>query len=159
MSSSPSNANGTFRDPCGRLYRNGDRVLREVSFDYEESVLAWLRSPLAQRWIQQGRLVPTTIIASEPGSGVLIEHERIPFPTFPWEWTPSQWVDAAKLTLDLCEEALDEGYILKDATPLNILFSGPHAVFVDVLSFENRDLQTPLWLAYAQFVRTFLVFV
>jgi hypothetical protein len=61
------------------------------------------------------------------------------------------------LTLDLCEEAIDGGFILKDATLLNILFSGPSPIFVDVLSFESRDLESPLWIAYGQFIRTFLL--
>jgi hypothetical protein len=150
-------AQGTFRDPEGRLYQDGDRILREVYPQHAPTALAWLQSPLAQRWIQQRRMVPTQILAAESGEPVLLEHERIFFPTYPWEWTPGQWVDAASLTLDLCEEALDCGLILKDATPLNILFSGPRSIFVDVLSFEQRDRHSPLWIAYAQFVRTFLL--
>lgn len=157
MSLNLSSGQGTFRDPEGRLFRNGDRILREVYPQHAPAVLAWLRSPLAQRWIQEGRLTPTQILSSESGQPALLEHERIFFPSYPWEWTPVQWVDAARLTLDLCEEALDDGMILKDATPLNILFCGNRPVFVDVLSFEQRDLRSPLWLAYAQFVRTFLL--
>jgi hypothetical protein len=157
MSPDLSILEGTFRDPAGRLYRDGDRILREVYPQHSAPVLAWLQSPLAQRWMQQGRMAATTIVASEPGQTVLLEHERIFFPTYPWEWAPSQWRKAASLTLDLCEEALDDGFVLKDATPLNILFIGHRAIFVDVLSFECRDTQSPLWIAYAQFVRTFLL--
>jgi SAM-dependent methyltransferase len=102
-------------------------------------------------------LIPTEVLPSESEQPALLQHERIFFPSFPWEWTPGQWKHAASLTLDLCDEALDSGYILKDATPLNILFSGPRAVFVDVLSFERRDPKSPLWIAYAQFIRTFLL--
>ena len=36
----------------------------------------------------------------------------------------SQWLAAAELTLDLCDAALADGWILKDATPLNVLFVG-----------------------------------
>ena len=61
------------------------------------------------------------------------------------------------MTLDLCEGLLTSGLILKDATPLNVLFRGPRPVFVDVLSVEERDPASPLWLAYGQFVRTFLL--
>jgi hypothetical protein len=150
-------ANQTFRDPEGRLYQDGDRILREIYPQYAASVVAWLLSPPVQRWIEQRRMVPTTILASEPGQPALLEHERIFFPSYPWEWTPGQWICAGSLTLDLCEEALDSGYILKDATPLNVLFSGPQPIFVDVLSFDNRDPKSPLWIAYAQFVRTFLL--
>lgn len=157
MSPSSSIAEATFRDPTGRLYREGDRILREVYPCAAASVLDWLHSSLATRWMEQGRMSQTAVLASESGQPALLEHARIFFPSYPWEWAPCQWIDAASLTLDLCEEALDNGYILKDATPLNVLFSGPRAVFVDVLSFERRDPQSPLWLAYAQFVRTFLL--
>ena len=76
-------------------------------------------------------------------AGQRLLHPRIPVATYPWEWTPSQWLAAAELTLSLCEEALSEDWILKDATPLNVLFLGPRPVLVDVLSFERRDPASP----------------
>jgi len=147
----------TFRDPQGRLFQDGESVLREIYPSHANDVLAWIRSPLAQRWIEQHRLVATEILESAPDQRALLQHERIFFPSYPWEWTPGQWRSAATLTLDLCEESLESGFILKDATPLNVLFSGPEPVFVDVLSFEKRELSSPIWIAYAQFVRTFLL--
>ena len=122
-------ATGTFRDPQGRLYRDGDRILREIYPESLKPVLDWLCSPLAQRWMQQRRMIPTEILSSQPEQLALLEHERVFFPSYPWEWTPSQWIHAASLTLDLCEDALEGGFILKDATPLNILFSGPQRGF------------------------------
>ena len=147
----------TFRDPQGKLYQDGNCIFREVYPQCADAVISWIRSPLAQRWIEQRRLVPTVVLASGPGKPALLEHERVFFPSYPWEWTPGQWRQAALLTLDLCEESLENGYVLKDATPLNILYSGPFPIFVDVLSFERRDPKSPLWIAYAQFVRTFLL--
>ncbi len=95
-------------------------------------------------------------------AGLRLLHPKVPVPTYPWEWTPTQWLAAAELTLSLCEEALSEGWVLKDATPLNILFVGSRPVLVDVLSFEPwdpapRDYPSHLWLAYGQYVRTFLL--
>jgi len=46
---------------------------------------------------------------------------------------------------------------LKDATPYNILFRSAKPVFVDLLSFEKRAPNDPVWLPYAQFVRTFIL--
>ena len=66
-----------------------------------------------------------------------------------------QWLAAAELTLKLGEEAIGEGWVLKDATPLNVLFQGPRPIFVDILSFERRDPRASVWLAYGQYVRTF----
>jgi SAM-dependent methyltransferase len=102
-------------------------------------------------------MVGTEVREQRTDGSLLLEHERIFFPSYPWEWTPGQWHAAAELTLNLCEEAVGAGYILKDATPLNILFRGAEPVFVDVLSFERRDETSPVWMAYAQFVRTFLL--
>jgi 2-polyprenyl-3-methyl-5-hydroxy-6-metoxy-1,4-benzoquinol methylase len=86
-----------------------------------------------------------------------LEHERIPFQSFPYEWPPEMLHAAARLTLDLAETLLEDSLGLKDATPYNVLFRGPDPVFVDVLSFERRNPDDPIWLPYAQFVRTFLL--
>jgi 2-polyprenyl-3-methyl-5-hydroxy-6-metoxy-1,4-benzoquinol methylase len=67
------------------------------------------------------------------------------------------WLAAAELTLNLCRELVSHGWLLKDATPLNVLFQGTRPIFVDVLSIERMDPHQPIWLAYGQFVRTFLL--
>lgn len=149
--------NSTFRDPQGRLHQDGERVLREIYAEHAREVISWLQSPLTQKWIAERRLIPTAILDSSPDPSTWLEHERIFFPSYPWEWTVGQWKAAGALTLDLCEEGLESGLILKDATPLNVLFSGSSPIFVDLLSFERRDRANPIWIAYAQFVRTFLL--
>ena len=106
---------GTFRDPQGRLYQSDGQVLREIFPDHVDSILAWLNSSLAQRWMKQRRLIPTQVLHAQPGQEALLGHEQVFFPTFQWEWTPGQWKHAASLILDLCEEAIDHGFILKDA--------------------------------------------
>jgi SAM-dependent methyltransferase len=64
---------------------------------------------------------------------------------------------AGKLTLELAQAALADGFCPKDATPRNILFRGSVPVFVDSLSFEPRDPHDPVWKPTAQFIRTFLL--
>jgi SAM-dependent methyltransferase len=147
----------TFRDPAGSLRIRGEQVLRTIHPGYAAESLRFLRSDLARRWTDQGHLIPTHIVSAEEGQPVQLEHPRVFFPSYPWEWTPGQWVAAGELTLELCTQLLREGWILKDATPLNILFDGSRPVFVDVLSIERRDPASPLWLAYGQFARTFLL--
>ncbi len=147
----------TFRDPAGSLHITGERVLRTVHPRHAAESLRFLHSDLARRWVAQGRLVSTEVLSAQEGEPLELEHPRIFFPSYPWEWTPGQWVVAGELTLELCQEALHDGWILKDATPLNILFDGARPVFVDVLSIERRDPRSPLWIAYGQFARTFLL--
>lgn len=147
----------TFRDPQGRLYRDGVRLLRQVDAPFASEKLTWLKASRAQEWMRQGRLVATRVLCDQPGEAALLEHEAVFFSSYPWEWTPGQWRCAAELSLDLCEEAVEDGYVLKDATPWNVLFEGSRSVFVDHLSFDRRDPGSPLWMAYGQFARTFLL--
>jgi SAM-dependent methyltransferase len=88
---------------------------------------------------------------------MILEHERVAFPSYPYEWPPEMLYQAAALTLNLAMELLPDGIGLKDATPYNVLFRGPNPVFIDVLSFERRDSADPSWLPYGQMIRTFLL--
>jgi SAM-dependent methyltransferase len=145
----------TFRDPAGSLSFEDDLVIRRIGASARVAALDLLESPFCQTLQERGDLIDAEI--DDSGGVLCLRHPKIPFPTYPWEWTPSQWLAAAELTLDLCQEALADGWILKDATPLNILFTGTRPIFVDILSFERRDPHSSIWLAYAQYVRTFLL--
>jgi SAM-dependent methyltransferase len=163
---------GSFRDPAGRLFIVDGRVLRVVNKTGAVDLNAFLNSRVGHSLSESGSIVPTELVnpaaaqlllgnsaAKEvlADEGVLIEHERVPFRSFPYEWPPEMLHAAGALTLDLAEELLKGGFGLKDATPYNVLFRGPKPVFVDLLSFERRDRHDPIWLPYAQFVRTFLL--
>lgn len=158
----------SFRDPGGQLIVSGDRVLRKVNTAGEGDVDAFLSSAVARVCIEQRRIVgtrsvdleriaPTLPEAFASGATRLLEHDKIFFPSYPFEWTPEMLHAAACLTIDLAHEFLYEGLGLKDATPYNVLFDGPRPVFVDVLSIERRDTCNPIWLPQAQFERTFLL--
>ena len=88
---------------------------------------------------------------------MILEHERVDFPSYPYEWNPEMLHAAGMLTLDLAQALHADGLGLKDGTPYNVLFRGPEPVFIDVLSFERREAGDATWLPYAQFVRTFLL--
>jgi SAM-dependent methyltransferase len=152
----------TFRDPAGELRLAEGCALRRIRPAAEKETRAFLASPLRKTLEQSGDLISSRV--AEPGSHPCIssgefwlEHPRIDPISYPWEWTTAQWQAAAELTLRVASHAIDAGWTLKDATPLNILFSGPHPILVDVLSFERRDPHSSVWLAYGQFVRTFLL--
>ena len=164
----------SFRDPGGVLVRSGDSLYRIVNRDAVSDLEHFLHSRLAAGLIEASSLAGTRLLAESEKADLLaedgfrslyetiqgalvLEHERIPFPSFPYEWPAEMLHAAAVLTLDLARRGLAEGIGLKDATPLNVLFRGPRAVFVDVLSFERRDQRDSTWLPYAQFVRTFLL--
>jgi SAM-dependent methyltransferase len=164
----------SFRDPAGRLIVAEGRVLRWISHAHRSEFEAFLASSVVQRRVEAGQIIPYRVLdpseacelaekyeLTEYGAlardDFILEHERIPFPSFPYEWPPEMLEAAGRLTLDLAENLLDDGLGFKDATPYNVLFRGAEPVFIDVLSIERRDPHDPLWLPYAQFVRTFLL--
>ncbi len=156
----PGNPTATFRDPAGSLSLEGDFAVRTIHPSARDQVMEFVTSQFCNRLQDRGDMVAITIKNTPAGMQLL--HPRVPVPTYPWEWTPSQWLLAAQLTLSLCAEALNEGWVLKDATPLNILFVGSRPVLVDVLSFEPWDPApehhpSHIWLAYGQYIRTFLL--
>ncbi len=145
----------TFRDPAGSLSFEDEIVIRRISPSARTDALDFLESNLCTTLQQRGDLIDATI--EDSAGGLILRHPKIWMPTYPWEWTPAQWLAASELTIQLCEEALAAGWILKDATPLNVLFQGSRPIFVDILSFERRDPQSSIWLAFGQYVRTFLL--
>ena len=164
----------SFRDPAGSLFRYQDRVLRVVNSIGVADLEAFLGSKTGQKQMSSGTVVSTEALdaaecsnlLADPsvrdlydsrGGKMIVEHERVDFPSFPYEWTPEMLHAAGLLTLDLAQSLLADGLGLKDGTPYNILFRGPEPVFIDVLSFERREPGDSTWLPYAQFVRTFLL--
>jgi len=157
-----NNNASTFHDPAGQLYLTPSHVLRRIHPALAERTRTFLDSPFRAALERSGDLVateivPPTTIPSATAGELWLQHPRIDPISYPWEWTRAQWSAAADLTLRLAGQAIDAGWSLKDATPLNILFHGAQPVLVDVLSFEPRDSHSGVWLAYWQFVRTFLL--
>jgi hypothetical protein len=155
---------GSFRDPESRIFYAGGDVYRALSQDGLDDFKALQGTKLFERFSESGGLVRTELLedtAAVPNellakdcAGVL-KHERIPFVSYPYEWTFSMLKDAALLQLDLTLAALDEGMVLKDSTPYNVQFKGAKPVFVDVGSFERLREGEP-WVGYRQFCMLYL---
>ncbi len=158
----PGELVSTFRDPAGWLCLTGSCALRCIHPAAADATRDFLASPLRARLERSGDLIASEVAVSasnplaRPGE-LWLSHPRIHPISYPWEWTTAQWRAAAELTLRIAGQVIDAGWTLKDATPLNILFDGPRPVLVDVLSLERRDPHSTVWLAYGQFVRTFLL--
>jgi 2-polyprenyl-3-methyl-5-hydroxy-6-metoxy-1,4-benzoquinol methylase len=146
----------SFRDPDARLSLLEDRVVRYVRPELADELRAFLCSPVYQQLVARGSMIATQMKPA-PDGGLLLEHPRIFFPSYCWEWSRSMWIEAGRLTLELARILLEHGFLLKDATPRNVLFENCSPVFVDIGSVVRRPKGTPIWTAYAQFVRTFIL--
>ena len=164
----------SFRDPDGRIVILDGRVLRFMRRGAPEMLRDFSETKSGRRLIDSGKIqswrtvnpedpVVQEVSAAAPGDASakgwtdVIEHERVPFATYAHEWPAAMLAEAAKLTLEIARDLLEDGYGLKDATPYNVLFKGARPVHVDVLSVERRDPSDPIWLAEVQFLQAFLL--
>ncbi|HVR13599.1 MAG TPA: hypothetical protein VMS41_07450, partial [Gaiellaceae bacterium] len=132
-------------------------MLRALSDDGLEDWLALSESKLFREAVTEGKLVATSQVdgASISTASAVLEHERIPFVSYPYEWTFAMLRDAALLQLELLRRALDEDLMLKDSSSYNVQWRGAKPVFIDVGSFERLRQGEP-WAGYRQFCMLYL---
>lgn len=148
----------SFRDPAGHLFVRDDTLYRLVTeagrADYELLMASGLaRSLQADGWlVGHDEVDPSTASGS---AAYVLRPTRLPFISYPYEWSFTQLQQAARHTLAVQRAALARGATLKDASAYNIQFVGGRPVFIDTLSFTAYHDGTP-WAAYRQFCQHFL---
>ena len=157
---------GSFRDPDAHVFTTADRVFRGIS----RNESSWFRDFLCSSFFRARagtHIVRTREIAFDyvlatgvpaetvEACGLWVEHEALPFISYPYEWSFDALKSAACLTLELLADALDNGYTLKDASAYNVQFVHSNPIFMDVPSFCAYQEGNP-WLGYKQFCEHFL---
>ncbi len=149
----------SFRDPSGFLFSRGGTLYRQVNRKYEQEYARLMDSGLYDKLVKAGLLIPHIEVdqpAAESGTAYkIIQPERVPFISYPYEWSFGQMKDAALATLSIQRRALKAGMSLKDASAYNIQFVRGKATLIDTLSFEIYKEGQP-WVAYRQFCQHFL---
>lgn len=153
----------SFRDRHARVFRRDGRILRALSALGLRDWELLKASTFFQRHVDAGTLVRTrraqdeAALLSELGAGwaAVVEHDAVPFISYPYEWTFGMLRAAALLHLELLGDALEEGLVLKDATAYNVQFVGTRPVFIDTASF-TRLQPGEVWHGYRQFCQTFV---
>lgn len=148
----------SFRDPSGFLFQRDGTLLRQVNPSYAEHYDRLIASGLYELLTERGWLVPHEEVAEAPAAETahrVLRPQELPFISYPYEWSFSQYRDAALLTLDIQLAALERGMTLKDASAYNVQFLGSRPLLIDTLSFETYEAGRP-WVAYRQFCQHFL---
>lgn len=136
---------GSFRDPQSQVFVDGDRVWRGLSSEALDDYRSVAASSFFSAALERGDIVATRETTDapdlrdplgEPWAGVL-EHDRVPVVSYPFEWPFEMLRDAARLQLRLTGDAIDAGFVTKDASAYNVQFDGVQPVFIDVGSFER----------------------
>jgi ribosomal protein L11 methylase PrmA len=149
----------SFRDPSGFLFSRGGILYRQVNRVYERDYTRLMESGLYERLVKGGFLIPHTEVDQAPLESEvcfkIIQPERVPFISYPYEWSFGQLKSAALATLSIHKRALKADMSLKDASAYNIQFVRGKATLIDTLSFETYNEGQP-WVAYKQFCQHFL---
>jgi len=154
---------GSFRDRNNRVYDDGARIFRGLSATALENWQKVSRERFFQDLLREGKVVATQSV-TEPellrhpelgGWAGVVEHARIPFISYSYEWSFGMLKDAALLHLDILARALENGWTLKDSTSFNVQFQDSRPIFIDIPSFEPHVEGEP-WRGYRQFCMMFL---
>jgi hypothetical protein len=147
----------SLMDEAGRVYLGSDRVFRAVPAEGEDRVRALLASGLPDALAAAG-LMPATRISGRtlPGSVLVLEHPRLPFVTYPYEWSYAMTCAAAACVLEVNRIANRHGYELADCHGYNVVFEGPRPMYVDLGSLAPLP-EGPVrdWTALETFVRSY----
>ncbi|OHX14740.1 hypothetical protein BI347_15445 [Chromobacterium sphagni] len=136
-----------MRDPQGNLELEERTVVRTLHAPLDNG--HYLRGPGSQQLVGKGMLLDFDFCGSSN-----IVAERLPFVSYPHEWSAMQLRDAARLTLDISTNLLPAGWELKDASAWNVLFKGCDPIFCDHLSFQRIDSRH--WWAFGQYLQHFV---
>jgi SAM-dependent methyltransferase len=148
----------SFRDPSGFVFHYDGVIYRQVNQCYRENYEILMASGLYAKLIKSGLLVAHEVVDCpevDAAASLTLRPERIPFISYPYEWSFGQLKAAALCTLRIHLLALQHGMILKDASAFNVQFMGSRPVLIDTLSFDRYQEGTP-WIAYRQFCQHFL---
>jgi ribosomal protein L11 methylase PrmA len=142
------------------------RVFRTIEESALERFEVVSSSGILDRLAAAGRIVSTREVDSRDiPAGVLddlprtrrrvVEHERVPFISYPYEWPFALLKRAALFFLDLYLSLLESKFVLCDASAYNVQFLGTRPIFIDVLSIRPYE-EGEYWLGYRQFCEHFL---
>lgn len=152
---------GSFRDPSGQVYHLDNKIYRTINASAAAHYEFVRDSGLLAGLVDAGLLIESQEVGGEvlgAAAGTpsyVVEHPKLPFVSYPYEWSFQALKAAALLHLDLQLAALESGASLSDASAYNVQFLGARPVFIDLLSLRRyRDGE--FWDAHSQFCNQFL---
>jgi len=154
MQETQNRHSASFRDPSGNILVKDNNIYRVIYPIYFSQYKALTGDGFYQKLIDAKLLIPHEQVSAGEDN-IIIKPEHIPFFSYPYEWSFSQYKHAALHTLKLQRYCLQHGYTLKDATAFNVTYHKGAPIFVDTLSFDVYEDGQP-WRAYKQFIMHFL---
>jgi len=149
----------SFRDPSGFLFRKDGILYRQINKSYKENYDHLKNSGLYEELVAKDLLIQHKEVELSPPipkkAYKVIQPEKIPFISYPYEWCFSQLKQAALTTIEIQKISMKFDMSLKDSSAFNIQLRNGKLIHIDTLSFEKYQEGQP-WKAYRQFCQHFL---
>ena len=152
---------GSFRDPAGQIYYYDNRIIRIIKKFGKKRYEFLKENGIIEESILNNFLIQTKDVTEEfsnqktDDNCYFLEHKKIDYISYPFEWSFSQLKSAALHHLDFQIFLIDKGVVLIDSTAYNIQFIDNKPIFIDVLSLEKYD-EGDYWVGHSQFLKQFL---
>ena len=141
-------------DPTGALYELDGKLYRVINNEYADEFRQLLSSGLIDELTAQNLFPKTTISENRiEGYDLVIEHEKLPVVTYPYEWTFDMFKSAALSILKINIIAEKYGYRTIDAHSYNFVFRYAQPVFVDLGSIRPIKKGFTSWIPIDKFIR------
>jgi len=152
---------GSFRDNRGNIYENDSKIYRSITAEGKSQYEFIRDSKIIEKSTKNGFLITTHEVdkkilnIQDDNIAYVVEHKRIPFISYPYEWSFEQLKEAALLHLNFHIYLLKKNFTLRDASAYNIQFIGSQPIFIDLLSIDKYK-ENEFWYGYKQFCMQFL---
>ena len=143
---------GSFRDPAGQVFEYNGRIIRVVKYFGKKRYDFLYQNEILKECIEKKFLIPTKDVTD---ACYYLEHERIEYISYPYEWGFYQLKDAALHHLDFQIFLLDKKVKLIDSSAFNIQFIDHNPIFIDILSLDEYQ-EGEYWIGHSQFLKQFL---
>lgn len=150
--------NISYRDTAARVVKKESGYYRYIFHEYKAEYDHLMQSGLYEELTEKGLIIEHKEIEIDTDDSKiykLLYPNQIPFQSYPFEWSYTQWRKAMLSYLKINNVALKYGMILKDATPYNFYLTGGKAIMFDTSSFMFFK-ENDKWIAYRQFCEEFL---
>ena len=153
---------GSFRDPAGKVFYNSNKVYRIVKQAGKDRIDFLNSKDLINKSSKNDFLIESRSLSDQEVKNlgfnkeeIIFEHKKIPYVSYPYEWSFSQLKAAALHHLDFNIFLLEQGATLIDASAYNIQFIGSKPIFIDLLSIREY-IDGEYWYGHKQFCENFL---
>ena len=153
---------GSFRDPAGKVFYHLNKVYRQINISGQVRIKFLEEKNLIRKAQENNFLVNSKILNPDEvqhlgfdKDSLIIEHEKIPYISYPYEWSFSQLKSAALHHLDFHLFLLENNATLIDASAYNIQFIGANPKFIDILSIKEYE-DGEYWYGHKPFCENFL---